>query len=136
MKRPVKISFLFLILIFLMLSCSELNKLGEGALKGKITIGPLCPVETIPPQPQCLPTADTYKAWQTSVWNLSKTKLMLDIKPELNGNYFIKIPVGEYLIDFREMNITRIGGNNLPVKIKITTSDTTRVDINIDTGIR
>jgi len=136
MKRSIKNSFLFLILIFLMLSCSELNKLGEGTLKGKISIGPLCPVETIPPQPQCLPTEDTYKAWQTSVWNLSKTKLMLDIKPELSGNYSIKMPVGEYLIDFKEINITRIGGNNLPLKIKITTSDTTKVDINIDTGIR
>ena len=32
-----------------------------GILMGKISIGPLCPVETDPPQPGCLPTADTYK---------------------------------------------------------------------------
>ncbi|MBI4170753.1 MAG: hypothetical protein HY514_03595 [Candidatus Aenigmarchaeota archaeon] len=31
----------------------------KGFLAGRITIGPLCPVETDPPQPECLLTAET-----------------------------------------------------------------------------
>jgi len=30
-----------------------------GVLKGKITICPLCPVETVPPSPGCTPTSET-----------------------------------------------------------------------------
>lgn len=49
---------------------TDLHKSSKiGTLMGKISIGPLCPVETAPPQPGCLPTADTYKTWQLSVWN-------------------------------------------------------------------
>ena len=61
-----------------LMSKADLYKVREGGLlKGKISIGPLCPVETFPPQPQCLPTLETFKAWQTAIWNKTKTmKLM------------------------------------------------------------
>lgn len=136
MKSFSKNIFLIFNLLFLMLSCSELNKLGEGVLKGKITIGPLCPVETIPPQPQCLPTADTYKTWQTSVWNLNETTKIVNITPDLSGNYQINLPVGEYVVDFENKIKLSIQNSNLPVKIKINNQDSTKLDINIDTGIR
>lgn len=128
--------FLILSLIFLILSCSELNKLGGGVLKGKISIGPLCPVETIPPQPQCLPTMDTYKAWQTSVWDLKETTKVVNITPDLSGNYQLTLPAGEYMVDFEDILKLRIQHTGLPVKIKINNGDSTRLDINIDTGIR
>jgi len=136
MKSFSKNIFLIFNLLFLMLSCSELNKLGEGVLKGKITIGPLCPVETIPPQPQCLPTADTYKAWQTSVWNLNETSKIVNITPDLSGNYQLTLPTGEYMVDFEDILKLRIQHTGLPVKIKINNGDSTKLDINIDTGIR
>jgi len=136
MKPFSKNIFLILNLIFLMLSCSEQNKLGEGVLKGKISIGPLCPVETIPPQPQCLPTMETYKAWQTSVWNLNETTKLVNITPDLSGNYQINLPVGEYVVDFENRIKLSIQRSNLPVKIKINNGDSTKLDINIDTGIR
>ncbi|MEK7081236.1 MAG: hypothetical protein AAB902_02520 [Patescibacteria group bacterium] len=39
-----------------------------GFLEGKVTIGPLCPVERTPPDPACQPTEATYKAWQIAVY--------------------------------------------------------------------
>jgi hypothetical protein len=119
-----------------MLSCSEQIKLGEGILKGKISIGPLCPVETIPPQPQCLPTADTYKVWQTSVWNLNETTKIVNITPDLSGNFQFTLPTGEYIVDFEDLLKLRIQHSGLPAKIKINNRDSTKLDINIDTGIR
>ena len=136
MKKLYKNIFLTLNLLFLMLSCSELNKLGEGVLKGKITIGPLCPVETIPPQPQCMPTADTYKAWQTSIWNLNETIKIVNITPDLSGNFQLTLPTGEYIVDFEDLLKLRIQHSGLPAKIKINNRDSTKLDINIDTGIR
>ena len=136
MKSFSKNIFLIFNLLFLMLSCSELNKLGEGVLKGKITIGPLCPVETIPPQPQCLPTADTYKAWQTAIWNSAKTQKIIDVIPNLDGTFQFDLSEGQYVIDFVNQNNNKFGGAGLPLKFSINRSKTTQLSINIDTGIR
>jgi hypothetical protein len=44
----------------------EQNKvLEQGFLRGDISIGPLCPVETIPPNPNCQPTEATYSEYNT-----------------------------------------------------------------------
>jgi hypothetical protein len=49
------------------LSCAEQNLMvGSGVLKGKISSGPLCPVEKISPDSACLPTMETYKSWATA----------------------------------------------------------------------
>ena len=112
------------------------NSVNPGTLKGKITIGPLCPVETIPPQPGCSPTAETYKAWQTAIWNSNKTRKIVDIIPNLDGTFQINLSTGEYIIDFVNQNNNKSGGSGLPLKFSITRSKTTQLLINIDTGIR
>jgi len=127
---------LFVILNFILVACTELNQFGDGMLIGKISIGPLCPVETDPPNPACLPTMETYKAWQTAVWSLKKKTKIIDIIPEINGNYALKLPAGEYIVDYAETKTNRIGASNLPGKISIIKGDTTNLDIDIDTGIR
>ena len=43
------------------------ENISGGYVVGKISIGPICPVETVPPRPECLPTAETFKAWQTAI---------------------------------------------------------------------
>jgi len=51
-----------LLLLILILGCAA--RLPEkGTLQGHITIGPLCPVETNPPDPNCQPTEETYNAY-------------------------------------------------------------------------
>lgn len=107
-----------------------------GILKGKVSIGPLCPVETIPPRPECLPTAETYKNWQTAVWNTSKTKKISNINPGLDGNFELSLPAGDYKIDFETPRTNSIGGNNLPLDITIKRNETSTQYITIDTGIR
>lgn len=132
-----KTGFLILISFLFLTGCSELNQPGEsGVLKGKISIGPICPVETVPPLPQCQPTAETYKAWQTSVWNQKKNRIIADIEPELDGTFQLKLYAGKYIVDFKNSQTNRIGANNLPVEISISSADTTTVNIDIDTGIR
>ncbi|MFZ4581184.1 MAG: hypothetical protein ACOYM7_00925 [Paludibacter sp.] len=128
--------FLIIIFVVLITSCSEIFVSGNGTLKGSIHIGPLCPVETIPPLPGCLPTEQTYKTWQLSVYNSSETHSIADIYPELSGDYILKLPAGNYKINFKDKNLNRIGGSNLPLTVKVMDGDTTSLDVNIDTGIR
>jgi hypothetical protein len=76
------------ILIAVYYSCTKQNQIiDSGVLKGKISIGPLCPVERIPPDSACLPTAETYKAWATAVWTLKKKAKVATINPNLDGIY-------------------------------------------------
>mgnify|MGYP001413832544 CR=1 FL=1 len=129
------LSFWLFVVLFLF-SCEgkDLNN-GEGVIKGKISIGPLCPVETIPPSPECLPTADTYKAWQTAVWTLNHTKIA-DLNADLQGNFMLGLGSGTYLIDFVQSRTGSIGSSNLPAVIRVADKDILVFNINIDTGIR
>ena len=106
-----------------------------GLLKGVINIGPICPVERIPPDPACLPTAETYKAYPVSVWTSDGQKKLQEINPELNGTYKSELLPGNYLIILDKKQYG-VGSSNLPAKVSIMANDTTLLNINIDTGIR
>lgn len=110
------------------------NQGGTGYLEGKITIGPLCPVERNPPDPNCLPTAETYKAWPIAVWTPGKIILAAQIETGISGTYKIALPAGSYVVDLERQSV--IGARNLPANIDIRSGQTTVLDINIDTGIR
>ncbi len=113
----------------------ETSKPGQGGqLEGTISIGPICPVETVPPSPDCLPTAETYKAYPVSIWSSDGTKRIALITPAPDGSFSMELSPGQYLIKQDKNN--GIGGSNLPIKIVITPEEKTTVSIDIDTGIR
>jgi hypothetical protein len=137
--RNSALRYLVLSAFFMAFFCSCTEKylmVGSGVLKGKITIGPLCPVERIPPDPACLPTQDTYKNWATAVWTLNKKTKLATLNPNLDGNYQLEIPAGNYLIDFEFIHPSGVGGSNLPAAVYIAGKDTTVFNVSIDTGIR
>lgn len=107
-----------------------------GTLKGKISIGPLCPVESDPPLPECLPTEETYKTWAIAVWSQNHNIKFKDIKPNLDGTYTIELPANDYTIDFEKKQNFAVGGSNLPVQVTIEPNVVLEIDIDIDTGIR
>jgi hypothetical protein len=107
----------------------------DGFLKGKISIGPICPVETNPPDPGCLPTAETYKAYPVNICTPDGRIKIAQILPELNGSFITELPAGEYSIRLQNSQ-NRIGRSNLPVLVSIVSNDSTTLNINIDTGIR
>lgn len=108
---------------------------GIGTLEGTIEIGPLCPVETIPPDPACQPTAETYKAYPVGIWTADGKVQVNTISPNLDGSFTLQLPDGFYLVN-RENPKTGPGGSNLPVIIPIESGNTTFLKITIDTGIR
>ena len=125
------------ILIAVFFSCSEENLVvGSGILKGKISIGPICPVQKDPPDPACLPTKETYRAWAAAVWTVNKKTKVATLDPTLDGNYQIRLQAGNYIIDYEVARTNSIGGSNLPANVSITYIDTTTFNIDIDTGIR
>ncbi len=127
---------IILILMLIVAGCTQQQNIPQtGFLQGKITIGPLCPVERNPPDPKCSPNTETYKAWQMAVYSPNNEIVSL-LEPDLTGNYKIELPVGSYMIDFESKKNFGVGRSNLPTTIKISKNETTTLDIDIDTGIR
>ena len=126
---------IFLTCLAVMSGCDSKKALVAGILEGTISIGPICPVETIPPDPACLPTAETYKSYPVSVFTSDGKTEIAKLMPSLDGSYSSELPPGDYLIVLERAK-NNIGGSNLPVIVSIKAQDKTLLNINIDTGIR
>jgi hypothetical protein len=131
-KIILSIVFLFGLLF---LGCNKQNNQGTGFLEGVISIGPICPVETDPPETGCLPTAETYKAYPVSIWTSDGREKITQINPALDGSYKTELVYGDYLV-ILENGQNRPGGSNLPAEISIIPQNKTILNIDIDTGIR
>jgi hypothetical protein len=114
--------------------CETSKSMQGGILEGTISIGPICPVETIPPSADCLPTAETYKAYPVGIWTSDGSRRIAIITPALDGSFSMELDPGEYLVRLDKTN--SIGGSNLPIKIVISIQEKATISINIDTGIR
>ena len=77
--------FIFLTGLILISACDKEKGLNPGWLEGTISIGPICPVEKIPPDPACMPTAETYKAYPVSVYTSDGKVKITQINPSLDG---------------------------------------------------
>jgi hypothetical protein len=119
--------------LFIISGCINSISTGNGLLVGTISIGPICPVETDPPRPECLPTAETYKAYPVGIWTSDGKRKITDISPSVDGSYMVILAPGQYLVKLEKENI---GGSNLPVIIQLDTADKFTLNIDIDTGIR
>lgn len=117
--------------LLILSGCTQIIQ--TGTLSGTVSIGPLCPVERNPPDPQCQPTLETYKNYPISIHSYDGTQVA-QIMPLLNGSYSLALVEGQYIIDSDKPS--RIGNANLPQNITITHGETTIFDIMIDTGIR
>jgi hypothetical protein len=140
MKSGKTYNYALVLFLLLMVSFAACEKTGifndgSGTLKGKITIGPICPVETVPPNPDCQPTAETYKAYPVTVWSTDMKHLIAKIQPSLDGSYSAMVPDGTFLVVLQKQ-LSGPGGSNLPVTVVISDGIVTTLDINIDTGIR
>jgi len=114
--------------------CDKVTNEDMGNLEGKISIGPICPVESVPPDPKCQPTAETYKAYPVAVWTADGSRRISQLNPSIEGFYSTTLNPGKYEVILEIRN--SIGGSNLPVEVNISPDKTTTLNIEIDTGIR
>lgn len=103
---------------------------GMGVLTGKVTRGPLSPVEGIGGVPASAPVPDA-RIVISSLDGQEIGSLVTDGQ----GRYTISLPQGTYRV-----TMPRLSGagwtKDLPATVTITEGRETRLDIRIDTGIR
>lgn len=99
-----------------------------STVSGKVSIGPLCPVEPCPdPAPDVY--SSRYIVLQPEAGERTRVKLSLD------GGFEVQVKPGTYKVDLTDC--TFMGCSRaLPKTVTVKANETTYVQIDIDTGIR
>jgi len=106
----------------------------HGRLSGTVTIGPNCPGPEREGHP-CPTQPSAYAARKIRVWNEAKTNLLFTVDIDSQGLYLIDLAApAKYTIDLKPNGIDRT--SDLPQVVDIHANTVTRVDVNIDTGLR
>jgi hypothetical protein len=125
----VRFFFIALICMTLIVGCGRNEP--PGILSGRVTIGPLCPVE--PCNVPAEKVAGTY-ALRTVVVYDEKDIPVQEITLGPTGDYSVELPPGTYVVDMKKFRIDQVMG--APTTIIIESGKTKKVNIDIDTGIR
>lgn len=104
-----------------------------GTLTGRVTIGPLRPVERIG-EPTPTPPPELFSSRSINIFTADGTTLVTNAKINPDGTYAVTLPPGVYVVNIARAGIER--ARNLPQTVTITTGATLQLDIDIDTGIR
>lgn len=104
-----------------------------GFIEGHVTIGPLVPVVR-EGEMEPTPAPEVYAARQVVIYQKDGTTEVTRLKIDSSGYYRAELPVGTYVVDINHAGIDTAA--DLPREIEITRQGVTRLDIDIDTGIR
>ncbi len=104
-----------------------------GTLVGRVTIGPLRPVERVGETPPPVPP-EVYAARSINILAADGRTLVTNVKINSDGTYNVNLPSGVYVVNIARTGIDR--ARNLPKTITIESGKTVQLDIDIDTGIR
>jgi hypothetical protein len=105
----------------------------EGVLKGKVTIGPICPVERIPPDPRCTAPPEAYTSREVIVY-LRNGQIYQRKHFNPDGTYLFKLSAGDYVLDIPRAGVG--GSKDLPYRFSIRAGEAIVFNFSIDTGIR
>jgi hypothetical protein len=106
----------------------------HGRLSGVVTIGPNCPGPQRDDVP-CPTQPSAYAARKILVYNEAKTNLLFTVDIDSQGSYLIDLAApAKYTVDLKPNGIDRT--SDLPKVVDIHPNTVTRVDVNIDTGLR
>ncbi|MBS3069070.1 hypothetical protein J4441_01760 [Candidatus Micrarchaeota archaeon] len=103
-----------------------------GTLYGTITIGPLCPL-----QPCERDASAFYEDMQVNVYR-QNGQLEKRAYVDANGQYGMRLGSGSYVLNVtdRDGNVFGIPGGSMNYELQMQENLSTRLDFDIDTGIR
>jgi len=113
-------------------SCAQAPR-QSGILKGHVSIGPLLPVQRVG-EVEPTPSPEIYKDREIVIYLKDGKTEFARLKLDDHGDYRATLPVGTYVVDINHLGIDM--SRELPKVVEIREGEITRLDIDIDTGIR
>jgi hypothetical protein len=103
-----------------------------SGIKGVVLLGPTCPVERIPPDPQC---AD--KPYKTSLvaTTTSQPQTMKEFNSDASGKFSVVLPPGEYIIN-QSNKASMLPRCSSQSSVQVEKNKYTDITLHCDTGIR
>jgi hypothetical protein len=131
MKKRWILLFAFIIACASVVSCSS-SASEPGILQGKVTIGPLVPVEQegVTYEVPC----EVYVLRKVVIYKNNGSDLVKEVDIDCDGRYRVELSPGTYIVDINHAGIDN--SSDVPSEVEIISQQTTRLDIDIDTGIR
>ncbi len=128
--------FVVSIVVMILGACSILPgrpSQAAGILQGKVSVGPLQPVERagVTPPP---PPAEVYTSRGIAIYSENGATLVKSLHFNPDGTYQVELQPGKYLVKLIPSGIDR--SKEIPAGITIISGGILKLDINIDTGIR
>ena len=111
--------------------CSDVTQ-EPGVLRGKVTIGPLVPVER--PGVEYEIPCEVYEVRKIMIYDKNHNKLVKQVDIDCGGSYRTELEPGFYVVDINRIGIDH--SPEVPMKIEIKPRETIQLNIDIDTGIR
>ncbi len=102
----------------------------NGAIKGSVTIGPVCPVERI--DEPCVIPPETYTSRNVVVYGPTESVKISETPLKSDGTYTLSLAPGNYWLQISPAGI----GPGEKKFITVQANETTSLDFDIDSGIR
>ncbi|OGY42505.1 MAG: hypothetical protein A2Y82_04015 [Candidatus Buchananbacteria bacterium RBG_13_36_9] len=112
--------------------CAQRTNDEFGIISGKVTIGPICPVEKV--GEPCSVPASAYTSHQVIIYDSTGKIEVQKTYFNHNGTFAFSVPAGTYIVDIFKTGIER--SPDLPITVTVKAGETVRVDFSLDTGIR
>ena len=132
MKRLLICITVLILGVLVLLACTR-SPQEQGVLEGHVSIGPLVPVVR-EGEPEPTPGPEVYAAREVVVFEEDGKTEFTRLKIDASGDFRAELPVGTYIVDINHSGIDI--AKDLPKEIVITHQGVTKLDIDIDTGIR
>jgi hypothetical protein len=124
------------LLISLLAGCSTPAAVAPGILKGKVTVGPLTPVERVPEPgetPSPIP-AEVFTSRSVDILKADGRTLVKHVPFQGDGTYQVELPPGTYVVASPAGQFEH--ARELPKTIVLKSGAVVVLDLDIDTGIR
>ena len=102
----------------------------KGTVNGKVTVGPVCPVERV--NEPCVIPPETYTSRKVVVYGPTESVKISETPLKSDGTYTLSLAPGNYWLQIAPAGIGP--GEKKPIMIK--TNVTTTLNFDIDSGIR
>jgi hypothetical protein len=106
---------------------------GDSGIAGRIVAGPTCPVERVPPDPQCAPRP---LAASLRIHPAGKRGPVETTRSAANGRFSIRLAPGAYVVTPLARRGSPFPRPPRPSQVTVRAGRFTRVTITYDTGIR